>query len=222
MRTSGGMGLTHLVLGVIEVGLLAGPAHSDTVDRDGKLTLVLPQQPTADEMVVAHVTVGDLPPKARIVVRTGDGEIAGTITPYGVRPGQNAGVHTVAVPAKAVAKNKVALRFRSEERRVEKARGPSPTEIQDIKLVLIPAVRVDRDGKLTLVLPQQPTADEMVVAHVTVRDLPPKARIVVRTGDGEIAGTITPYGVRPGQNAGVHTVAVPAKAVAKNKVALRF
>src|SRR4051812_36065286 len=111
MRTTVGMRLAHLVLGLIAVGLLDGPARSDTVDREGKLTLNLPRLPTADEMVAARVTVGVLPPRARVVVRTDHNEIAGTISPFGVRPGQNAGVHTVPVPARAVSQNKVELRF---------------------------------------------------------------------------------------------------------------
>src|SRR4051794_38704269 len=111
MQTTGWMRSHHLVLGFLGIGLLASPVPADTIDRKGHVTLTLEREPTAEEMVTLRVTVGVLPRNARVVVRTERGEIAGTITPFGVRPGQKAGVHTIPVPPGALSKKKVALRF---------------------------------------------------------------------------------------------------------------
>ena len=141
MRTAGWMGTYHLVLGFLGIGLLASPVPADTIDRKGKVTLTLTREPTEDEMVTLRVTAGVLPRNARVVVRTEDGEIAGTITPFGIRPGQKAGVHTIPVPSGALAKNKVELRFEVLEKDAKQARVATKAEIEDAKLVLIPAVR---------------------------------------------------------------------------------
>jgi hypothetical protein len=126
-------------------GLLACPEVSQKIDRNGKVTLNLSRPPTADEMIAARLTVGVLARDTRIVVRTGEGEIAGTIAPFGVRPGHKAGVFTVPIPAKAVSGNKVSLRLEVLEKDAKAARAPARTEIEDAKLVFIPvAPRVER------------------------------------------------------------------------------
>jgi hypothetical protein len=148
MRTPGGMGSSHLVLDLLVLGLLGCPVLPDTVDPDGKLTLTLLRPPTADEMVAVRLTVGALARNARIVVRTADGEIAGTVAPFGMKPGQKAGVFTIPIPGKALTNNQVSLKLEVLEKDAKAARAATRTEIEDAKLVLIPASRrVEKGSK---------------------------------------------------------------------------
>src|SRR4051812_35629656 len=107
MDTTGRIGTTLPVLGLLGIGLLVGPVPARAESPDGMLTLTLPRPPAADEALVLRLSVGVLPRNARVVVQTVDGEIAGTVAPYGVRPGRKAGEFTLPVPAKAVVGDKV-------------------------------------------------------------------------------------------------------------------
>ncbi|MGI8515243.1 MAG: hypothetical protein ACR2NT_08870 [Acidimicrobiia bacterium] len=141
MITNGKIGSALPVLGLLGIGLLVSPISALTVGTDGMLTLALPRQPAADEAVVLRLSVGVLPRQARVVVRTIDGEIAGTIAPFGVRPGREAGVHTIPIPAKAVVGDKVTLRFEILERDAQAGRFPTCAEIKEAKLVFMPVSR---------------------------------------------------------------------------------
>jgi hypothetical protein len=142
MRT----GYSFVVLVLLVFGIPGAPALSDTVDPEGKLTLNLARQPTADEMVALRLTVGVLARNERVVVRMTDGEIAGTVSPFGKRPGEKAGVFILPVPVKAVTNNKVSLRFEVIAQDARAARAATRSEIEDAKLVFIPARRAVEKG----------------------------------------------------------------------------
>lgn len=147
MSTTGGIGPALPMLGLLGIGFLASPVSSsaERPDGNGMLTLTLPRQPAANEALVLCLSVGVLPHHARVVVHTVDGEIAGTIAPFGVRPGQKAGVYTIPVPAKAVEGDKVTLRLDVLEKGAEAARPPARAEIEEAKLAFVPvARRLDR------------------------------------------------------------------------------
>ncbi len=112
----------------------ASCSHPATPAR--MLTLDLPHSPSANEAIRAVVTVGVLPRDARIVVRTADGEIAGTISPFGIRPGRKAGVYMIPIPNGAVVDGKVSLRLEVVQKDAE-TRAPTKVEVEDVKLTLI-------------------------------------------------------------------------------------
>jgi hypothetical protein len=116
------------------------------IDSQGKLTLPLPRQPAANEMLVIKVWVGAIGRDTKIVVRSTDQKVAGTITPFGIRPGQKAGMHTIPVPSKAVADKKVALKFEVLEKGAKMARAPTRLEIEDAKLAIVPASKTPAKG----------------------------------------------------------------------------
>jgi hypothetical protein len=98
------------------------------------LTLDLTRQPATDEEIVLRLALGILPRGTRVVVRTADGEIVGTASPYGLRPGQKAGTHTIPVPDKAVTGNKVTLRIEVLDKGSGKPRSPLKGEVDSTKL----------------------------------------------------------------------------------------
>jgi hypothetical protein len=138
-------------IGVLGLGLLASPCFSSAEEPDRVLTLTLPRQPAANETIALRISVGVLPRRARMVVRTADGEIAGTIAPFGIRPGRDAGEYTIRVPDKAVRGDKVTLHLVVLEKDAEESRRPTCSEIKSAKLAFItvapPSGRPEKPAK---------------------------------------------------------------------------
>jgi hypothetical protein len=133
---------------LLMVGSVACGAADLPMDSRGNLTLPLPRQPAANEMLVIQIWVGAIGRGTKIVVRATDQKIAGTIVPFGIRPGQKAGMHTIPVPANAVADKKVSLRLEVLEKGAKAARAPTRLEIEDAKLSFIPVSKGPGKGKL--------------------------------------------------------------------------
>jgi hypothetical protein len=119
-----------------------GPQHEVA---NGTVTLELPRSPAAGEAICVRITVGVLPRNARIVVRLGNGEIVGTVAPYGVRPNQKAGVYTIPIPTKAAVNGKMSLRLEVEEKSAAIARAPTQAEVEDARLAFVRVTR--EEGK---------------------------------------------------------------------------
>ncbi|MGO9466294.1 MAG: hypothetical protein ACLQIB_27305 [Isosphaeraceae bacterium] len=130
---------------LLPAGIVACTPPGSPIGPGGKLTLNLSRRPAANEMLVVQIKVGVLKRGTKILVRAINKELAGTITPFGIRPGQKAGLFTVPVPSKAVADKKVSLLFEVLEKDAKAARAATKAEIEDAKLVLIPVS--DRGGK---------------------------------------------------------------------------
>ena len=100
------------------------------------MNLTLPRAANADEAVHVRLAAGVLPAGARVVVRLPTGEIVGSATPYGARPGQKAGVFTIPLPPGAIRNGKVTLQFT-----VEGKGGPRPPkggEVEQVDLIYVP------------------------------------------------------------------------------------
>jgi hypothetical protein len=147
MDMIGKIGLALPVLALVLLGLLASPVRSRAEEPAGRLTLTLPRRPAADEALSVRLTVGVLPRDARVVVRTADGQIAGTIRPFGVRSGQKAGVFTIPVPSKAVVEDKVSLRLEVLEKNAKAARAPTEAEVEHAELSFVPVAGAIEKGK---------------------------------------------------------------------------
>jgi hypothetical protein len=115
----------------------ASAGSPETAARNGVLILELPRAAGAGEAIYLRLTVGVLPRGARLVVRLGDGEIAGTVATYGVRPNQKAGIHTIGIPARAVVDGKVSLVLDVEEKKAP-VRPPTQSEVEGATLVFRP------------------------------------------------------------------------------------
>ncbi len=127
--------------------LVACTPPGSPIEPGGKLTLTLSRRPAANEMLVVQLKVGVLKRGTKLVVRAIDHEIAGTIAPFGIRPGQKAGLFTVPVPSKAIVDKKVSLRLEVLEKDAKAARAATKGEIEDAKLAFIPVSERVRKGK---------------------------------------------------------------------------
>jgi len=117
------------------------------IELGGKLTLTLSRQPAANEMLVVQIKVGVVKRGTKIVVRAIDNEVAGTIAPFGIRPGQKAGLFTVPIPTKAVVDKKVSLRLEVLEKDAKAGRAATKAEIEDAKLAFISVSNRVEKGK---------------------------------------------------------------------------
>ena len=101
------------------------------------MTLALPHAPRADERVTLLVTVGVIPRGARIVVMTPSGTLLGTIAPYGVRAGQEAGTHTIPIPADAISGKRLRVRMSLE---IEgKHSAPTKSQVKRVRVQVVPS-----------------------------------------------------------------------------------
>ena len=79
------------------------------------LTLTLPQDAKAGEPVDLHVTLGVLPARAQVHVRSvADGSTLATIYPFGRTAGEDAGTFVVSIPTTAAKDGKLEVKFEIE------------------------------------------------------------------------------------------------------------
>jgi hypothetical protein len=101
------------------------------------VTLTLPHVPRAGETASLDVTLGVIPRGAEIDVTTPSGRSLGTISPYGIRSGEEAGTYSVPVPRDAINGKCVPLLlnlvFNGE------TRTPTKREVKKLRVVVRPA-----------------------------------------------------------------------------------
>lgn len=98
--------------GIAVLALLAQPADgamSQTMAAPD-IVLTLPRALRAGETAFVEVQVGPIG-RREIDVATASGRPLGTISPFGVRAGQDAGTYTLPLPADAIAGGRVVLRL---------------------------------------------------------------------------------------------------------------
>jgi hypothetical protein len=79
------------------------------------MTLSLPQDAKPGESVDLHVTLGPLPARALVHVKSvADGSTLATIYPFGRTPGEDAGTFVVSVPTTAAKDGKLEVKFEIE------------------------------------------------------------------------------------------------------------
>ena len=132
--------MTRFLLSPI-VLLLLGCTHADAASASHKVfTLPLPRAMAANELVRAHITTGQLPRGTRVVAKLPNGEVVGTIAPYGTLNASR-GPFTIAIPARGVRDGKVTLHLQVIEKRGAAPRAPTESEIEKIELSLVSAAR---------------------------------------------------------------------------------
>jgi len=116
--------------------LLALPACASAVS--GEVVLTLPRALKAGEAATVVVEVGVLKRGHEIVVTTPSGKLIGTISPFGIPPGQAAGSYSLPVPAEAVKDGKLSLRL-SLTGTGGPPRAPTEQEVKSLKVSITPA-----------------------------------------------------------------------------------
>ena len=103
------------------------------------VNLVLPRSLNKDEGVAVQLKVGVIERGAVIQVKTISGKAVGTISPYGIRSGNEAGTYTFPVPTEEISNNSVSLRIALNQGRSKRA--PTTQELRSVKLSIIPSGR---------------------------------------------------------------------------------
>ena len=96
------------------------------------LCLVLPHALREGESAWLRVTVGVIQRGAEIEITTPSGRSLGTISPYGIRPGREAGTYTVPLPADAISGRRVPLLL--SLRANGKQRAPTAKEVKRVRV----------------------------------------------------------------------------------------
>ena len=125
------------------VFLAGGLRYTNASDVVREVTLTLPRTPAHDEAVRLIISAGVLPHGSSIIVRTMDGEIAGVVSPFGIRPGQPAGSYTIALPNTALKDGKVSVKLEVKQEGIEEVRPPNEQELLGAELVYIPITPFD-------------------------------------------------------------------------------
>ncbi|MGA2259262.1 MAG: hypothetical protein ABSG53_31705 [Thermoguttaceae bacterium] len=133
------MGTTLLVLLAVAFvgGASEGSRHDRTALENGRIVLDVPPGFEPGRALRLRLSVGAVPHGAKIIVHDAAGNLIGEIQPFGVRPGRKAGLYTIAVPASAIVKGKIPLRFELVPKGA-KPRAPGDDEIETVRLDVIP------------------------------------------------------------------------------------
>jgi hypothetical protein len=99
--------------------------------------LPLPRAIKSGEDLVARVSVGSLKAHLRIIVRIRNGEIAGTISPFGAQERHGPAIYTIPLSAGAVRDGVVRLLVEVEDKNAG-TRAPTAEEVRGITLAYVP------------------------------------------------------------------------------------
>ncbi|HWO22472.1 MAG TPA: hypothetical protein VNO30_27125 [Kofleriaceae bacterium] len=121
--------LVLLALPALPVAAAAAP---------GEVTLAVPRKLQAGESIVLVVTVGAIQRGQQIWITTASGQQIGTVSPYGIPPGHEAGSYVVPVPVGAVRECKLSLQLRLTGGGGP-PRAPTAQEVKAIELRITPA-----------------------------------------------------------------------------------
>ena len=117
-----------------------GPPQSGPAGSAQELTLALPHPLAAGETAGIEVQLGAIARGRVVTVTTASGAPLGTISPFGTRPGEDAGTYTLPVPADAIRDGRVAINLT-----ITQAGGPPrpPTaqEVRGVRLITSGAPR---------------------------------------------------------------------------------
>jgi hypothetical protein len=123
---------------VLPIGPLAVARKADAT-APGTIELTLPRPVGPDEAVWLQVRTGALA-GAEIHVRTSDGELLGTVSPFGGRRDQGGVTYTIPVPKAAIRDGRIRLRL-DVHAPDGPARAPRPGEVEDVTLIYVPVTR---------------------------------------------------------------------------------
>jgi hypothetical protein len=120
--------------------LLVLLAQNANVALAQDITLVLPHPLRAGEAAWIEVQVGAISRGRVINVTTTSGQQLGTISPFGVRMGQDAGTYTLPVPPDAIRDGRVSARLTISQSGAP-PRAPTAQEVRSVKLTVTGASR---------------------------------------------------------------------------------
>jgi hypothetical protein len=102
-------------------------------DAARSMTLQLPRPLAANETAFIEVQVGPIGRGRAIEVTTASGQPLGTVSPFGVRSGQDAGTYPLPVPQDAIRDGRVSIRLTISQPGGT-PRAPTADEVRSVKL----------------------------------------------------------------------------------------
>ena len=121
--------MNTLVASLLSFVLLAQTAYA----APGRVvTLVLPRTLEANETAWIELKVGVISKSAEIEIETTEGRMLGVISPYGIRPGNEAGTYTVPLPEDAISNKGVSVRIPLSY--LQTKRAPTSKEPKSVRL----------------------------------------------------------------------------------------
>jgi hypothetical protein len=129
---------------VVALALLAHLALNGNAalaqDAAQSMTLQLPHPLAANETAFIEVQLGPVGRGRAIEITTAAGQPLGTVSPFGVRTGQDAGTYPVPVPKDAIREGRLSIRLTISQPGGS-ARAPTADEVRSVKLGVAPAPR---------------------------------------------------------------------------------
>ena len=117
-----------------------GFAQTAEVAASRDITLTLPHPLAPGELAWLSVQVGRIGPGQEIDVTTASGQSLGTISPFGLRLGREAGTFTLPVPADAIRDARIVVRLTISQAGAP-PRAPNAEEVRSVTLGVAAASR---------------------------------------------------------------------------------
>jgi|GEM_PF-5476529 len=122
-------------------GLNGGWTNMALAQQAKSFDLTASRQPAGGETIELQIATGPLPPGAKVVAMTAEGEVLGAIVPYAL-PGKEkakdkGSTATIAVPRRALVEQHLHLQLQLVERG-KPPRAPDQDEVRGVHLVLPP------------------------------------------------------------------------------------
>jgi translation initiation factor IF-2 len=129
---------TLAALALSQFSSCAGPMPPERLKT---YKLNLPRQLARGEALRARIAVGTLRRGDTIVVRTTDGEIVGSISPFGsTKQGQKVGIYTIPISPETVTGQTVTLTLEVVASAPDSTtRSPTEAEVEELSLEIIPS-----------------------------------------------------------------------------------
>lgn len=118
---------------------LLGPMlvmRSACAAKERAMTLTLTHPLRTGESAFLEVRLGPIRRGQQIYVTTAAGERLGVISPFGVRPGQDAGTYTLPLPPLAIHGDRVCVALAISQLDGGRPRVPTAQEVRGVKLVV--------------------------------------------------------------------------------------
>jgi hypothetical protein len=112
--------------------LAAASAAGQNAKIAQELTLALPHPLGTGQTAFITVQLGALAKGHVVNIATADGQPLGTISPFGARPGQDAGTYALPIPAAAIRDGRVMIRLTISD--AGGPRAPTAQEVRAVKL----------------------------------------------------------------------------------------
>jgi hypothetical protein len=126
--------IAALFAAISGMSMLAVGASQNSVE------LTLPREPAYDEAVWLQIQVGVLAPRTSIRVDSSEGELLGSVSPYGSARGAPSATYLVPLPKTAIVNGRIRVRLTVEQPE-KPSRAPRADEVENVVPVYVPVTK---------------------------------------------------------------------------------